>query len=334
MAEQVLSRPGRRDPGRARGGSGARLGAMPDGGPDGRFLRTLRRHLAAHGFLIGAVLCFAMFSWYPMIREIVMSFQQTHRDKVTRQPTTTWAGLQNYTRIIHDPTFAQAWKNTVEFSLLALLIGFAVPFVTAIILNELRHARGYLRILVYLPVMLPPASALLLFQYFYDPNYGLFDHLLRMLHLPTSQFVQSSGSALVSVTIASTWMNMGGTTLIYLAALQNIPGELYEAAELDGAGILGRIRHVTIPQTRLILSMMLMLQIVGTMQLFIEPFILTNGGAGPNNSTVSVVNLIYQYAFNLSGSSNYNSASALGVLLMLVLGVFSAGYLWLSRDRD
>jgi multiple sugar transport system permease protein len=98
--------------------------------------------------------------------------------------------------------------------------------------------------------------------------------------------------------------------------------------------VLGRIRHVTIPQTRLILSMMLMLQIVGTMQLFIEPFILTNGGAGPDNSTISVVNLIYQYAFNLSGSSNYNSASALGVLLMLVLGVFSALYLWISRDRE
>ena len=80
--------------------------------------------------------------------------------------------------------------------------------------------------------------------------------------------------------IAATWMNMGSATLIYLAALQNIPGELYEAAELDGAGLWRRIWHVTIPQTRLILSMMLMLQIVATMQMFVEAFILTNGGAG------------------------------------------------------
>jgi multiple sugar transport system permease protein len=135
------------------------------------------------------------------------------------------------------------------------------------------------------------------------------------------------------VVIASTWMNMGGATLIYLASLQNIPGELYEAAELDGAGLWSRIRNITIPQTRPILSMLLMLQVVATMQMFVEAFILTNGGAGVNNNTVSVVNLIYQYAFAMSGSSNYNSASALGVVLMVMLAFFSGGYLWLSRER-
>jgi multiple sugar transport system permease protein len=140
--------------------------------------------------------------------------------------------------------------------------------------------------------------------------------------------------AMISVVIASTWMNMGGATLIYLASLQNIPGELYEAAELDGAGLFKRIWHVTIPQTKLILSMLLMLQIVATMQMFVEAFILTSGGAGVGNNTVSVVNLIYQYAFALSGSSNYNSASALGVLLMCVLAAFSGGYLWLTRERN
>jgi multiple sugar transport system permease protein len=150
--------------------------------------------------------------------------------------------------------------------------------------------------------------------------------------------VQSSGTgfismAMISVVIAATWMNMGGATLIYLAALQNIPGELYEAAELDGAGVLSRIRNITVPQTKPILSMLLMLQVVATMQMFVEAFILTNGGAGVNNNTLSVVNLIYQYAFAMSGSSNYNSASALGVVLMVVLAFFSGGYLWLSRER-
>jgi multiple sugar transport system permease protein len=98
--------------------------------------------------------------------------------------------------------------------------------------------------------------------------------------------------------------------------------------------VLRRIRHVTIPQTRLILSMLLMLQVVATMQMFVEAFILTNGGAGVNNNTLSVVNLIYEYAFAFSGASNYGSASALGVILMLVLAVFSGGYLWLSRERN
>jgi multiple sugar transport system permease protein len=291
----------------------------------------VRRNLSAHGFLIGAVICFAFFSWYPIVREIIMSFQKTQLG------VTTWAGWKNYSRIFHDPTFWQAWRNTLEFTVLALIIGYLVPFFVAILLNELRHARGYLRILVYLPVMLPPASALLLFYYFYDPTYGLFNHVLHALHLPVSQWVQSPDTtmpttAMISVVIAATWMNMGGAVLIYLAALQNIPGELYEAAELDGAGLFKRIWHITVPQTRLILSMLLALQVVATMQMFVEAFILTNGGSG--TTVISVVNLIYQYAFALSGASNYNSASALGVILMLVLAVFSGGYLWLSRVRD
>ena len=313
-------------PGKVRGGpesmrslAGSRIG------------RKIRRNLSAHGFLIGAVVCFAFFSWYPIVREIIMSFQSQ------RLGVTTWAGWKNYSRIFHDPTFWQAWRNTLEFTVLALILGYAVPFVVAVLLNELRHARGYLRVLVYLPVMLPPASALLLFAYFYDPSYGLFNHILHAVHLPTSQWVQSPGTtvptvAMISVVIAATWMNMGGATLIYLAALQNIPGELYEAAELDGAGLWKRIWHITIPQTRLILSMLLVLQIVATMQMFVEAFILTNGGSG--TTVISVVNLIYQYAFAFSGSSNYDSASALGVILMLVLAVFSGAYLWLSRDRD
>ncbi len=296
-------------------------------------LPKARRNGGAWAFLIGAVLCFSFFSWYPIVREVIMSFQ-----KPVYGGGFAWTGWTNYIRIFHDPTFWQAWRNTIEFTLLALVLGFAIPFVVAILLNELRHARGYLRALVYLPVMLPPASALLLFAYFYNPQYGLFDDILRLLHLPQSQWVLSPGTgfistAMIAVVIASTWMNMGSATLIYLAALQNIPGELYEAAELEGAGIFRRIRHVTIPQTRLILVLLLMLQVVATMQMFIESFVLTNGGGGVGDNVQSVVMLIYQYAFAMSGASNYNSASALGVVLMLVLAVFSGGFLWVTRER-
>jgi multiple sugar transport system permease protein len=125
-------------------------------------------------------------------------------------------------------------------------------------------------------------------------------------------------------------MNMGGAVLIYLAALQNIPGELYEAAELDGAGILRRIRHVTIPQTKLILSLMLLLQIIATMQEFTVPFLLT-GGDGPQGSTLTVVYLIYNYAFNFN---NYGSAAALGVVMLIALIGFSGLYVRVNRDRD
>ncbi|MEV1333699.1 sugar ABC transporter permease [Micromonospora costi] len=288
--------------------------------------RKVRDNLTGHAFLIGAVLCFAVFSWYPMIRGIVMSFQRTRRG------VTSWVGWDNYIRIVNDPSFWTAWKNTFYFTVLALVVGYVVPFFVAILLNEFRHARGYLRILVYLPVMLPPASALFLFKFYaYDPSEaGLFNAILKALHLPTSQWMQSPEMTMPAMVLASTWMNMGSAVLIYLAALQNIPGELYEAAELDGAGIWRRIVNVTIPQTRLILLLLAMLQIVATMQLFIEPLILANG-AGAEDSATSVAYLIYQHGFF---QNDLNGAAALGVIMLVVLAGFSAAYARLTAKQD
>ncbi|MFD0899829.1 carbohydrate ABC transporter permease [Actinomadura sediminis] len=284
--------------------------------------RVVRRNLTAYGFLCGALICFAFFSWYPILREILLSFQQTNFVGDTR-----WVGLENFRTVIADPVFWDAWKNTAVFTLLALVIGYAVPFTIAIVLNELRHARGYLRFVVYLPVMLPPAVVVLLFKWFYDPGPGLFNQVLGLVNLPGLQWLDSTDTALVSLVLVSTWMNLGSGTLIYLAALQTIPGELYEAAELDGAGLLRRLWHITIPQTKLILLVMLLLQVIATMQVFIEPYLLTGGG--PENATVTVVYLMYQYAFNFT---NFGGGGALGLMLMAVLMVFSAVYLRVSRD--
>ncbi|AEV87722.1 ABC transporter permease [Actinoplanes sp. SE50] len=288
--------------------------------------RKIRDNLTGYVFLIGAILCFALFTWYPMIRGIIMSFQKTRRG------VTTWVGFDNYTRIIADPSFWPAWRNTVYFTVLALVIGYAVPFFVAILLNELRHAKGYLRVLVYLPVMLPPASALFLFKFYaYDPgDAGLFNAILKFLHLPTSQWMQSPSATMPAMVIASTWMNMGSAVLIYLASLQNIPGELYEAAELDGAGLWRRIWNVTIPQTRLILGLLAMIQIVATMQVFIEPLILANG-AGTQDSATTVAYLIYQHGFY---QNDLNGAAALGVIILLALAAFSGVYLRLTTKND
>jgi multiple sugar transport system permease protein len=254
-----------------------------------------------------------------------MSFQKKHYG------VTSWVGWANYQRIWDDPSFSQAWKNTAYFTILALVVGYALPFFIAVLLNEFRHAQGYLRVLVYLPVILPPASGLFLFKFAYYPdNSGIFNYILHSLHLPTSQWVQSPTATMPALVIASTWLNMGGTILIYLASLQNIPGELYEAAELDHAGLFRRIWHVTIPQTRLVLSLMFLLQVIGTMQVFIEPLILA-GGDGTNGSALTVVNMMYQHAFTLN---DLNGGAALGVMLMLVLIVFAAIYTWLSPKQD
>ncbi|QHC27682.1 carbohydrate ABC transporter permease [Streptomyces sp. HF10] len=279
--------------------------------------------LRAYAFLLGGLLCFVLFSWYPAIRAVVIAFQ-----KYTPGSPPRWVGTANFTRVWHDPDFAAAWRNTFSFTVLALLIGFAVPFLLALVLNELRHAKAFFRVVVYLPVMIPPVVSALLWKWFYDPGAGLANEALRFAHLPTSNWSNGTDTALVSLVIVATWANMGGTVLVYLAALQSIPGELYEAAELDGANLLQRIRHVTVPQTRFVIMMLMLLQIIATMQVFTEPFVITGGG--PESATVTVLYLIYKYAFLYN---DFGGACALSVMLLLLLGVFSAVYLRLTRSE-
>ncbi|MGW6445315.1 carbohydrate ABC transporter permease [Lentzea sp. NPDC055074] len=284
----------------------------------------MRRHVTAYGFLSLALVVFAIFSWWPVVRGVVLSFQQ-----VNFVTSPDWVGWENFERLFADPLFGVAWRNTLYFTLLALVLGFGVPFLTAVVLNELRHAKGYFRLLVYLPVMLPPVVTALLWKWFYDPGPGLFNSVLRGLNLPTLQWLDSASTSMVSLVLVITWANMGSATLIYLAALQTIPGELYEAADLDGAGIVKKVWHVTIPQTKFVILMLLLLQVVATMQVFTEPFIMTGGG--PEESTVTVLLLLYRYAFYYN---DFGTASALSLILFAVLGVFSFLYLQITKKAD
>ncbi|MFD6425736.1 carbohydrate ABC transporter permease [Streptomyces sp. NPDC060198] len=293
------------------------------GAATGRFRRRVRENLVAYLFLAAGVICFALFSWYPIVRGILLGFQQ-----VTFAQPAEWVGVDNFRRLFDDPLFLTAWKNTGWFTLLALVFGFAAPFATAVVLNELRRGKAYLRMTVYLPVMLPSVVTMLLWRWFYDPGPGLFNNVLDVFHLPPQQWLESENLAMVSLVLVSTWANMGTTTLIYLAALGGIPGELYEAAELDGASIRRRLWHVTIPQMRFILMITLLLQVIGTMQVFVEPFVLTGGG--PDDATVTVLLLLYRYAFVYN---DFGLASAMSTLLFVVLGVFAGVYLRLTRSK-
>jgi multiple sugar transport system permease protein len=289
-----------------------------------RLRRKAGDNLLAYVFMAAGILCFAVFSWYPLIRGVMLSFQQ---DNLVTDPT--WVGFDNYKNVFDDPLFVTAWKNTFEFTGLALLLGYVVPLFISILLNELRHWKAFFRIAVYLPVMLPPIVGVLLWKYFYDPGNGLFNTVLHGLHLPTSQWTQSPRVAMISLVLVSTWSNMGGATLMYLAGLQSIPGELYEAAELDGASIWQRLRHVTLPQLRFLMLVLLLLQIIATMQVFIEPYQLT-GTTTP--STITVMILVYRYAFTVN--QDFGLAAAMTVLLFVVLAIFSAIYLRVTRDKD
>lgn len=267
------------------------------------------------------VATFALFSWWPMMRGIVGSFQSTNF------VTTAWVGLENFTRVLSDPVLWQAVTNTAYFTLLAALIGFPVPILIATIIAEMRRARQISSVLVFLPVIIPPVVSILLWKTFYSPDAsGLFNSVLSWVGIGPLPWLQSSAMAMPSIVLQATWAGVGATTVIYLATLMTIDTQLYEAAEIDGASIARRFWHITLPQLRGLLLLMFLLQLIGTFQVFTEPFLMTNGG--PNNATITIMMLIYRYAF-INGE--FGMATALSLMLAAVLAVLSIAYLLATR---
>ncbi len=288
--------------------------------------RVSRDGLSTLVFVLPLLVIFGVFSWFPIIRAFVMSLQETN---LVSDPT--FVGLNNFSRVLADPLFSTAVSNTAYFALLALVIGFPVPIVLAVIMSEARRAKGLLSALAYLPVVVPPVVSVLLWRFFFDasPN-GVFNTVLGWIGLGPLPWLQNATSAMPSIVIEATWAAAGGTVIIYLAALLGVPPELYDAAEVDGASIRQKIRHVTLPHLRGVLFVTLILQLIATAQLFTEPFLFTGGG--PANSTTTVLLLIYKYAFQNSLGGEYGMAAALSVMLAAFLGVFTAGYFWLTRS--
>jgi multiple sugar transport system permease protein len=254
-----------------------------------------------------------------------MAFQHTN----LVQPA-HWVGWANFRNVWNDPLFPTAVKNTLWFAGLALVFGYPLPLAAAVLMSELRRFRGIFSVLAYLPVVIPPVVAVLLWKTFYDGGpHGVFNTVLGWVHLGPYPWLQSSGWAMPSLVLESTWANAGGTVIIYLAALKGVNRELYEAASIDGAGVWNKVFHVTVPQLRGVLLVTMILQIIGTAQVFLEPYLFTSGG--PNNSTITVLLLIYNYAFGNSLGGDYGSATALSLMLAAFLAVFSLIYLRVTR---
>lgn len=283
--------------------------------------RFVRRNGAGLLFLLPAILIFGFFVWYPIVFGFILSFQ-----KNAFYGSPTFAGWQNYQFVWRDPQFWMAWRNSGLFALYGLLIGYFLPIVIAVAINEIRLGKSYFRLAFYLPVIIPPLVTAFLWRYLYTHDGGLINSLLALVHIGPQPWLQSPNTAMPSLVIVATWANMGGTVLIYLAALQGIPAQLYEAAELDGAGIWKRIWNITLPQMRGIMLILLLIQLIATVQVFTEPFTLTGGG--PDLSTLTVMLLIYNYAFN---SGNFGAASALSVMLFCVLVALSLAYFGITR---
>jgi multiple sugar transport system permease protein len=286
-----------------------------------RLKRGMRHNLSGYLFLLPALLIFALFVWYPIIQGFIMSFQSID---MINPPA--WIGWENYRQVLTDPLFAVAWRNTLAFTLYALLFGYLIPVILALVINEMRHGKAFFRLVFYLPVMLSPIVTVFLWRWIYNPDSGLLNALLSLVHIPGGLWLANPGTALPSLMVVATWSSAGSTMLIYLAGLQGVPASLYEAAEIDGASLWRRLWSITLPTIRPIMLLMLILQIIGTMQVFIEPFTITNGG--PVNSTTSVLLLIYNYAFQ---NADFGGASALGVMLFLVLAVFALIYMRMTN---
>jgi multiple sugar transport system permease protein len=281
--------------------------------------------LATVVFLLPLLFTFGAFSWYPIVRTVIMSLQHTN----LVQPA-TWVGFQNFEAVWHDPLFPVAVKNTAYFAFLALVFGYPIPLVAAVLMSELRKRRGLYSALAYLPVVIPPVVAVLLWKTFYDASSnGVFNTVLHWVGLGPYPWLQSQHWAMPSLVLESTWANAGATVIIYLAALTGVPSELYEAASVDGAGIFRKVWHVTLPQLRGVLLVTMILQIIGTAQVFLEPYLFTSGG--PANSTLTVLLLIFNYAFGNSLGGDYGKATALSLMLAGFLALFSLIYLRATR---
>jgi multiple sugar transport system permease protein len=277
-------------------------------------------------FLLPMLLIFGAFSWYPIVRTAIMSLEHTN----LVQPA-TWAGLDNFRTVLNDPLLPKAVKNTLEFAGLALIFGYPIPLVAAVLMSEVRRFRGIYSALAYLPVVIPPVVAVLLWKTFYDASStGAFNTILGWIHLGPYPWLQSPDTALPSLVLESTWANAGATVIIYLAALTGVNRELYEAASVDGASLLHKVWHITIPQLRGVLLLTMILQIIGTAQVFLEPYLFTSGG--PTNSTLTVLLLIYDYAFGSSLGGDYGTATALSLMLAAFLAVLSVVYLRVTRS--
>jgi multiple sugar transport system permease protein len=287
------------------------------------FWRRIRwsEQIPAYLFLLPALFVFGLFAWYPILKTVLFSFQN-----VNLHGESTWAGLDNFRRMLIDPNFGIAWRNSFQFASLSIAMGFLVPVFVAIMINEMRRGKGFFRLVYFLPTVIPITISILIWRLMYAPDNGFLNALLVSIGLHGQSWLQNSYLVKPSIILMLTWANFGSTVLLYIAALQDIPAEYYEAAEIAGATPFQRIWFITLPQLYPTMVMTFVLQIIAVVQIFTEPFLLTQGG--PGTASLTPVLVIYRTAFL---NNDFGLASAWSLSLVVILSVFSIVYLRLSR---
>ena len=264
------------------------------------------RALSAWLFTLPGLVTQGFFGWFPILFAFTVAFQRYYLVKPPEN-----VGLANFHAVVQDPLTVIAFANTLKYAALSIGLTFIVPIFTSILLMEMpRRTIRIMMILWFLPVA--STAGIAIWKYMYNPRLGLMNGMLRGLGLPEQKWLDDPALAMLSLILPG--IILFGPGLIYIAALQNVPEELYEAADLEGAGIFTKIRVVTLPRLRPIIAMMLIFSVIGVMQVFELPFIMTNGG--PGYETTTVVMHIYKMAFQ---AYNLGKATALSIVLFCVI---------------
>ncbi|MGA2584190.1 MAG: sugar ABC transporter permease [Tepidisphaeraceae bacterium] len=280
-----------------------------------------RDFLKGMAFISPWLFGFGMF----MLLPIGLSFYFSFCDYPILKPP-VFIGADNYRELMHDPVFWAVIRNSLYYAVLALPAGLIVSLGIALLLNRKVPGQSIFRTIVFLPSLVPTVATAILWMWLYDQKYGLINSVIRHLDLPGPGWLTDYHWVIPALALMSVW-GVGNTVVIYLAGLQDVPRELYEAAELDGAGPIGQLFNVTLPFLSPVIFFNLVIAIIGVLQVFDAPYIMTDDG-GPDRASYFFTNFLYDSGFTYV---KMGYASALAWIQFLVILALTGLAFWSSR---
>jgi multiple sugar transport system permease protein len=273
------------------------------------------------GVLLSApfVIIYLLFLAGPLLVGIVLSFFNT---TTVKSGLGGFVGLSNYTEVCRDPLFWDAMWHSVLFTLFTTPPLVILALAAAVLAGRMRHGRIFYRIAFFAPYVVPSSVVALIFLWMYTPLIGLVPKVFSAVGLPVPDFIGSTSGGWTAVVLMTLWWTFGFNFVLYTAGLQDIPGDLYEAAVLDGAGPWQQIRLITVPMLAPTTSLVLILQILASLKVFDQIYLLLGGG--PNQSTRPVIEYIYDTGFT-SYRGGYGAAATL-VYFVIIVAVSAAWY--------
>ena len=282
---------------------------------------------AAWLFLAPALLVLGLFFVLPVIAALALSLTDYDLYALADLRNLRFVALANYWELLHRPLFWSALGHTLYFVVVGVPLSIAASLGAALLLNSpLTRCKPLFRTALFAPVVTTVVAVAVIWRYLFNTKYGLANYALDALGLHPVDWLGDPHWAMPTIILFAVWKNFGYNMIIFLAALQAIPADLYEAARIDGASPLRQFRHITLPMLGPTLLMVSILTVSGYFQLFAEPFVMTEGG--PLQSTTSVLYLMYEEGFKWW---NLGSASAVAFLLFLIMFAVTAAMMRIAR---